>query len=294
MDRTAKAAETAERLAGAARSTAEAGKITGETDPNSPRYAPSGAYLALGAAGGDKTAQTVLTGETAQAGAVAGAKAQAEGQVTPKLRFEQAQANYRAELAKQNENQNSIGRAGLAVLEKQGTDYSTFAGQMANLKTQLAAAKTGDEVAAAFAPVATALGSNSFYGTHRLAPSEVEALGPHLGSLGRQLNTWFDKAGSGTLPAESVQEFSNLVDRLSDAKFNSYKQSTDYAVKLHGLDPAKTPVMDRDGSITTPATRAAAPVRGQRPAGATHTAKGSDGKLHWTDERGEKDYGVAE
>jgi hypothetical protein len=28
------------------------------------------------------------------------------------------------------------------------------------------------------------------------------------------------------------------------------------------------------------------------PAGATHTAKGSDGKLHWTDETGTKDYGV--
>lgn len=110
-----------------------------------------------------------------------------------------------------------------AEATKLGTDYATFTGQMANLKSQLAAAQTGDQVASAFAPVATALGSNAFYGTHRLAPAEVQALGPALGSVAREINTWFDKHATGTLPSGSVNEFSNLVDRLSAAKKLSYQ-----------------------------------------------------------------------
>jgi len=211
------------------------------------------------------------------------------GQVTPALKYTQAQENYRATLSRQASFANEVGKAGLDNLQKAGSDYATFSGQMANLKSQLAAAKTGDEVAAAFAPVATALGSNAFYGTHRLAPAEVAALGPQLGSIGREVNTWFSKAGSGTLPPASVQEFGNLVDRLQSAKYAAYKQGTDYSISLHKLDPAQTPVMDQNGNITTADKRIAVSAQ-TPPPGATMKVPASDGKLHWSD--GKKDLGV--
>src|SRR5229473_8321834 len=95
---------------------------------------------------------------------------------------------------------------------KLGTEYATFAGQVKNLKTQLAAAKSGDEVAAAFAPVAASLGSNAFYGTHRFSPTELQTL-QNLGSVPRQIDAWFSKHATGTLAPDTVKEFGALADR---------------------------------------------------------------------------------
>ncbi len=124
----------------------------------------------------------------------------------------------------------------VAEATKLGTDFATFSGQMANLRTQLAAAKDGDQVAAAFAPVATALGSNAFYGTHRLAPAEVQALGPSLGSVPREIDTWFAKNRHGKLADESVKEFNNLVDRLTSAKTDAYKASLGLVNQNYGAN----------------------------------------------------------
>jgi hypothetical protein len=215
------------------------------------------------------------------------------GQVTPEVRFVQAQENNRAALGRQAANQNNIGRAGLASLEKSGDDYTKFAGQMMNLKTNLAAAKTGDEVASAFAPIATVLGLNAFNGTHRISPAEAQAAGPELGSVYRQMDTWFSKNTTGTLNSDSVKEFQGMVDRLLDAKYQGYRQQTDYTVRLHGLSN-DTPVLGRDGSITTTGARATAAANGPvpQPAEATMKVPGSDGHMHWSD--GKKDLGRAD
>ena len=133
-----------------------------------------------------------------------------------------------------------------------GTKFANLSGQLDKLKLDISAAKTGDEVANAFVPVATALGSNAFAGTHRLAPSEVEALGPHLGSIGRQLNTMLDKAGSGTLPDASIKEFSSLVDRLSSAATSQYQNGLRVVNQNYGS--AFTPVQMQPAAGVTPQT----------------------------------------
>jgi hypothetical protein len=159
----------------------------------------------------------------------------------------------------------ALAPAATAAATKLGTDYASFSGQIQNLKAQLSAAKTGDQVASAFAPIATALGSNAFYGTHRLAPSEVDALGPGLGSVGRELNTWFDKHATGTLAPDSVKEFNALVDRLTDAKSTSYKQGLEVVNKNYGSK--FSPVGDTGGSqqqSSTPAKDLGAAPQGAK------------------------------
>lgn len=123
--------------------------------------------------------------------------------------------------------------AATADATKAGTDYATFSGQMKNLKTQLAAAKTGDEVASAFAPAAVALGSNSFYGTHRFSPTELQVL-DNLGSVPRQIDAWFAKHATGTLTPDSLKEFQSLVGRLEDAKSSAYKDTLKVVNKNYG------------------------------------------------------------
>jgi hypothetical protein len=115
--------------------------------------------------------------------------------------------------------------AAKAEAAKAGTKYSGVASQIDKIKTDIAAAQTGDQVANAFAPVATVLGSNAFFGTHRFSPTELQTFGPQLGSWGRQLNSALDKAAKGKLPTATLNEFKAMADRLSDAAFEEYGNS---------------------------------------------------------------------
>ena len=180
--------------------------------------------------GGVEKAIATETNPQIQAGKVA--VATAEGQARANIEAQQARGSNAA-LA--NVPPHLIAPA-TAEATKLGTEYATLRGQLDNLKSQLTAAKSGDEVASAFAPVATALGSNAFYGTHRLAPAEVNALGPGLGSVARQVNSWFDKHATGTLPPDSIKEFVALVDRLGDAALSKYTNGLKVANQNYGAN----------------------------------------------------------
>lgn len=144
-----------------------------------------------------------------------------------------------------------------AEATKLGTDYATFQGQMKNLKDQLASAKTGDELAAQFAPIAATLGSNAFYGTHRFSPTEVESI-KDVGSVPRQINAWFDKHATGTITPDSMKEFETLVDRLQGAKQESYHTgikvlNQNYGSNFKPLDEATAVGGESSGSNPSPA-----------------------------------------
>ena len=115
--------------------------------------------------------------------------------------------------------------AARAEAAKAGTAYASVASQITKIKGDIDRAKTGDEVASAFVPVSSVLGSNSFFKTHRFSPTELEQFGPRLGSWGRQLNAALSKAGSGTLPAASLKEFKSMTDALADSAFEEYSNS---------------------------------------------------------------------
>lgn len=158
---------------------------------------------------------------------------------------------------------------------KLGVDYATFTGQVANLRKLISGAKTGDEVASAFAPVAVALGSNAFYGTHRLAPAEVQAMGPGVGSIGRQLNTWFDKHATGTISPDTLNEFNNIVDRLESSKKDAYNTSLGIVNQNYGANfkPVSSTPSTSPTATHTPGGQAQGLAEGQ-------TGTGSNGKKY--------------
>jgi len=99
----------------------------------------------------------------------------------------------------------------------------------------------------------------------------VSALGPQLGSIGRQINTWFDKAGKGQLPPQSVQEFSNLVDRLSDAKSTSYQTGLNVVNQNYGSNFQPVKIQSANGPAQSGSN---GPAQGYT------RIKASDGSMH--------------
>lgn len=237
-----------------------------------------------------------------EAGDVPGAKeaiksaAQEVGAIE-KEKYVQGQENLRQDHNRQAMQSNELQRAGLNSLDKMFTDpqhgYSQFLAQANSTKSALAEAKDGNELAASLAPLMTVLGVNSFAGIHRVNPQEIAAAGPGVGSLYRRANTIIDKAVSGTMNEDTRKEMSTVIDGLINAKHAALVPSAQLVVKNAGLDPAKTSILDKDGSMTTLDKVSTAPAPKQTttstapPAGATHIAPGSDGKKHYTNAKGE-------
>jgi hypothetical protein len=74
------------------------------------------------------------------------------------------------------------------------------------------------------------------------------------------------KAGTGTLPADTIKELSSLQQRLSDTKYSSYLTSTQLVAQTRGKDPSKTPVLAQDGKSVVTLDKAQMPKSQQPPA----------------------------
>ena len=78
--------------------------------------------------------------------------------------------------------------------------------------------------------------------------TEVEAAGPHVGSVARRVDASLEKAGKGKLPAATLSEMQKLVDLYAKSKYGAYIKNAAYTAKLRGLDATTTPVFDQDGN----------------------------------------------
>lgn len=154
--------------------------------------------------------------------------------------------------------------AATTAANKAGEDYATLAGQMRNVDNMLSDAKNGDQVAAAFGPVAAVLGSNAFYGTHRFSPTELQTI-QGLGSIGRQFNAWFDKNEKGAITPDSLKEFKSMVARLNSVGNLQYKNKLKVINQNYGS--TFTPV-EFDLGEAAPSAGAGVASAGQPPAGA--------------------------
>jgi len=177
------------------------------------------------------------------------------GQITPLETYKQQQENYRATLSRQATFANALQKNGLEQLDKMFADpqhgYTNFLAQAQSTKNTVMQARNGNELAASLEPLMIALGVTSFAGVHRINQTEVNAAGPHVGSLYRQLDSLLSKTGSGSIPEDTLKEATALVDGLIDAKHSSMVNASNMVVANAGLDPNKTMVMDRGGVITT-------------------------------------------
>ena len=196
------------------------------------------------------------------------------GQVTPKDVYVQNMENYRAALARTAQNANQVQRQGIESLQKQSDSYTQFRSTADSLKNSLAAASNGNEMAAAVAPLQGTLFITTSEGVKRINETELKGVSG-AGSLVQRINGALGKAtGEGPLSQQLKDDMAKLVDIYTDAKYASYKKQTDYTKKLHGLDPQKTPVLSKDGSIEGEAPTQSAPkmIRARDPQGKLHEA----------------------
>lgn len=221
------------------------------------------------------------------------------GKITDLETYKQQQENYRAALARQATFANQLQKNGIEQLDKMFTDpqhgYTQFLSQAQTTKNAIVQSRSGNELASNLEPLMLALGITSYAGIHRINETEVNAAGPQAGSLLRKLDSIVSKAGTGSVPEDTLKEANAIVDGLIDAKHSSMVNAANMVVANGGLDPKKTMVMDRSGVITTldkAGANAPKPANTTAPPGATMKVPGSDGKLHWSD--GQKDLGVAE
>lgn len=177
------------------------------------------------------------------------------GKVTDLEVYKQQQENYRAALSRQASFANQLQKNGLEQLDKMFADpqhgYTNFLAQAQSTKSTIMQARNGNELASSLEPLMIALGVTSFAGVHRINQTEVNAAGPHAGSLYRQLDSMISKAGSGSIPEDTLKEATAIVDGLIDAKHESMLNAAHMVAANGGLDPQKTMVMDRSGVITS-------------------------------------------
>lgn len=171
--------------------------------------------------------------------------------------------------------------AGLNQILKDTEKVGDVFKQNDSAKRNIAAAKTGDELASQMTPLMTALGVSTFAGVHRVNTAEIENAGPAVGSYYRRLNNLLDKAGQGTLSPDSLKEANELFDRLNATAYDHYAAAQAFTAAQRGL-PDSTLILDRNGIDTTTIgevkkQRQAEIQRNQPPPGATNPVFGPDG-----------------
>ena len=187
------------------------------------------------------------------------------GQVTDKDRYLQTQENMRAALSRQATNASELQRQGISNLQKQSDTYTQFLATANSLKNSLAAAQDGNQLAAAVAPLQGTLFITTSEGVKRINETELSSVAG-AGSLVQRIEGSLGKlGGSGPLSPQLKSDMAKLVDLYTTAKYGQYQKQAAYTQKLHGLDTEKTPILDKDGNITSGGALTSGPGTGSRP-----------------------------
>ena len=124
------------------------------------------------------------------------------------------------------------------AIGKATDDYTNLMTQLMNTKKALVGAKTGNEVLSSLSPVAVVMGQNDLYGSRRFSPTELHAI-ENIGSIGRQINQWISKVGTGTMAPESLKEMQGYVDQMIQGANQSLTNKINNYNHLYGstVDP---------------------------------------------------------
>ena len=141
-------------------------------------------------------------------------------------------------------------------------------------------AKDGNGLTTSFVPAMEALGVSVAQGSHRVSPADAAAAGAP-GGWAERFNAWADKAASGKLSPQLVQEGHTLINDLRQSKYAQAISQSRIDAASGRLPASQVPVFDPKGNLTT---------LDKAP---THTVMGSDKKLHYTNDL-HQDLGVVQ
>jgi hypothetical protein len=149
---------------------------------------------------------------------------------------------------------NKFGDAGLTANEKIWTDPAHgFAGALAQAKqtkASIVAGADGNGLLTSMVPTMEVLGVNHAAGISRISPQEAMAAGAP-GGWAERWNAWATKSATGKLTPRLAEEGQQLMDVVLDAAHTKALTSSALIAQGHGLTPAQTPAMDKNGNVTT-------------------------------------------
>lgn len=180
----------------------------------------------------------------------------------------------------------AVGQAMARDLIPEDKAWSAGIDQTHALRQLLDMSKGGNEVATSAAQVRFAEHEIVEGGVKRMNQLELQTLATSLGDYGRKFQAWVDQGFDGKMPEATNNEMATILD-AEEANLNAaHIRNTDNiqnrysAISKGGIPPAP---------IRAPVSTAVA-----KPDWATHTVRGSDGRLHWTDANASRDGGVAQ
>lgn len=216
-----------------------------------------------------------------QAGAVKGAEKAVEEPYEERERISASQQQQKMMEAMKNL---TFGQESLKDSTKAWTDqqhgYLQANANFNMVDNAINQAKDGNGLTTSFAPAMEALGVSVAQGSHRVSPADAAAAGAP-GGWAERFNAWADKAASGKLSPQLVQEGHTLINDLRQSKYAQAISQSRIDAASGRLPASQVPVFDPKGNLTT---------LDKAP---THTVMGSDKKLHYTNDL-HQDLGVVQ
>jgi hypothetical protein len=181
--------------------------------------------------------------------------------------------------------QNLVAGKLVAEDEKLGTTLDNSKG----IRDLLTQNLEGNQTALAAAQVRFAGHEIKEGGINRITQTEINSQTKGVGSFARQLQTWADKGFQGKAPVAGVDEMRAILDMEDKAATDAHQRNVDIITNRYAKSGAQP-----NAPAAKPNGGGGASASGP-PFGATHTVLNrADGKMHWTDARNSRDYGVAQ
>lgn len=136
---------------------------------------------------------------------------------------------------------------GTQQLMKDSEKFSATAKSMASTQANIDRAQSGDQLASSMAPLFMALGVTTSEDVRRINQNEIDRAGPLVGSYIRRVQGALAKAGTGTLPAETLREMKDMARSLQDIAYQQYIGVQLLNQKNNNLSGDTTFVLSSDG-----------------------------------------------
>ena len=220
----------------------------------------------------------IQTNPDVQAGKVAVATAEANARAAA-----DAAAARNGNEALANVPKNLIGPA-TGAAEKANKEYADAKSVSDRMNATMDAARKGNVVSYQIIPEEGTLQITTSQGVHRINKTEIDQYAGG-GSLWQRMEGHFGRQLSGkTIPDSVLNDMAEIQDIQARGAQSRYQNTLKSINQTYGsgFKPVEM------GGLGQPASARSGP-----PAGATHTAPGSDGKMHYTNTKGE-DLGAVE
>lgn len=262
-----KTAQTREAAGKGAASEAEAAKVRGQGDVNSPFFSPTPQATAIAATNQEPWATAVNKGEAAQAGAKAGAEAAAKFPYEKQL--EQLRQQTALQLSTNKDAQDKIEGTVLKPYEEKMS-------QVSELQSAVQQAAAGN-VTAARGVLLKLIGVTNPDGTKRYNEAEAERL-MRQGNIADRFSGSVKNLLTGDQWTDKMQNdmvaYANAAGVVAKSNLNRGIANVN---RLYGTNVGQ-------GLLTAPGEAPQA-VSSAPPKGATKKVPGSDGKMHWFDDQ---------